>query len=108
MYADGISPAMDYAINETGRRRKIQMDYNEKHGITPKTIEKSVREVIEATKVAEAADDFYEGRSAKEMTFKERQDYIKKLEKDMKEAAKNLEFERAANLRDRIMEMKVQ
>ncbi len=107
MYADRISPAMDYAINETARRRKIQEEYNEEHGITPTTIEKSVREVIEATKVAEATDDFYEGRSAKEMTFKERQDYIKKLEKDMKTAAANLEFERAAMLRDRIMEIKV-
>ena len=98
---------MDYAINETARRRQIQIDYNKENGITPKTIEKSVREVIEATKVAEAADDFYDGRSAKEMTLKERQDYIKKLEKDMREAAANLEFERAAILRDRIMEMKV-
>ena len=108
MYADRISPAMDYAINETARRRKIQEEYNKEHGITPKTIEKSVREVIEATKVAEAEDDFYEGRSAKEMTMKERQDYIKKLERDMNEAAKNLEFERAAILRDRIMEIKIQ
>jgi len=108
MYADRISPAMEYAINETARRRNIQADYNSEHGITPKTIEKSVREVIEATKVAEATDDFYEGRSAKEMTMKERLDYIKKLEKDMKEAATNLEFERAAILRDRIMEMKLQ
>ena len=108
MYADGISPAMDYAINETARRRKIQEDYNKEHGITPKTIEKSVREVIEATKVAEAEDDYYEGRSAKEMTMKERQEYIKKLEKDMHEAAKNLEFERAALLRDRVMELKIQ
>lgn len=108
MYGDRISPAMDYAINETARRRKIQEDYNKKHGITPKTIEKSVREVIEATRVAEAEDDFYEGRSAKEMTIKERQDYIKKIEKDMHEAAKNLEFERAALLRDRILELKVQ
>lgn len=108
MYGDRVSPAMEYAINETNRRRKIQEDYNKKHNITPKTIEKSVREVIEATKVAEAEDDFYEGRSAKEMTIKERQDYIKKIEKDMHEAAKNLEFERAALLRDRIMELKVQ
>ena len=107
MYADSISPAMDYAINETARRRKIQEDYNKEHGITPKTIEKSVREVIEATKVAEAEDDYYEGRSAKEMTMKERGNYIKKLEKDMHEAAKNLEFERAALLRDRVMELKI-
>lgn len=107
MYADGISEAMQKAISETERRRKIQEEYNEKHGITPKTIEKAVRSVIEATKVAEESDDYYLGRSPLELTKKELAEYIKKLEKEMKDAAANLQFERAAELRDRIFEYKV-
>ncbi|MDR1953867.1 MAG: UvrB/UvrC motif-containing protein, partial [Clostridiales Family XIII bacterium] len=76
------------------------------NGITPTTIEKAVREVTRATQVAEATDDYYEARTAEEMTRKEKQDYIKRLEKDMKEAAAQLQFERAAVLRDRILEMR--
>ncbi|MDR1028698.1 MAG: excinuclease ABC subunit UvrB [Clostridiales Family XIII bacterium] len=106
MYADEISESMRRAIDETERRRAIQLKYNEENGVTPTTIEKAVREVTRATRVAEAADDYYEARTAQEMTRKERQDYIKRLEKDMKEAAAHLQFERAAVLRDRIMEMK--
>ena len=107
MYADAVSESMRSAIGETDRRRLIQTQYNEAHGITPKTIEKAVREVIEATRVAEADDLWYEARSKNEMTHKERNDYIKRLETEMKEAAARLEFERAAILRDRIMELKV-
>ncbi|MDR0852531.1 MAG: excinuclease ABC subunit UvrB [Clostridiales Family XIII bacterium] len=107
MYADGISDSMARAIAETERRRAIQIKYNEEHGITPTTIEKAVHEVMHATMVAEATDEYYEARTAKEMTEKERKDYIRKLEKEMREAAAHLEFERAAILRDRIMEMKV-
>jgi excinuclease ABC subunit B len=107
MYADVISEAMGKAISETERRRKIQGEYNEKNGITPKTIEKAVRSVIEATRVAEESDEYYEGRSPLELTKKELADYIKKMEKEMKDAAANLQFERAAELRDRIFEFKV-
>ena len=107
MYADEISDSMAKAMSETDRRRAIQIKYNEDNGITPTTIEKAVREVNRITMVAEEEDSYYESRSAKEMSQKERLDYIKKLEKDMREAAKNLEFERAALLRDRIMELKV-
>lgn len=106
MYADSISPAMKFAIDETKRRRKIQDDYNKKHGITPKTIKKSVRAVIEATKAAEEADK-YQGKSPLELTKKELKEYIKKLEKEMKQAAADLQFERAAMLRDQIFEYKV-
>lgn len=107
MYADGISEAMNKAISETERRRKIQQEYNEKNGITPKTIEKAVRSVIEATRVAEEKDEYYQGRSPLELTKKELADYVKKMEKEMKEAAANLQFERAAELRDRIFEFKL-
>jgi len=106
MYADVISPSMRSAIDETERRRAIQIAYNEAHGITPRTIEKAVREVIEATKAAEAEDIWYETRAKNEMTMKERREYISRLEKEMKEAAAHLEFERAAVLRDRIMDLK--
>lgn len=107
MYADGISEAMGQAISETDRRRKIQREYNDANGITPKTIEKAVRSIIEATRVAEESDEYYEGRSPLELTKKELTDYIKKMEKEMKEAAANLQFERAAELRDRIFEFKL-
>lgn len=104
MYADGISRAMEAAISETRRRREIQQKYNEENGITPQTIKKSVREVIEATKPAE--DDSYEGKSPLELTKKELAEYIKKMEKEMKHAAADWQFERAAMLRDRIFEYK--
>jgi excinuclease ABC subunit B len=107
MYADEISEAMDKAISETNRRRQIQQEYNDANGITPKTIEKAVRAVIEATKVAEESDEYYEGKSPLELTKKELADYIKKMEKEMKDAAANLQFERAAELRDRIFEFKL-
>ncbi|MBR3183158.1 MAG: UvrB/UvrC motif-containing protein, partial [Firmicutes bacterium] len=107
MYADGISKAMKAAIDETDRRRKIQSDYNEAHGITPESVKKSVRSVIEATKVAEKEMEFYKGKAPSELTRKELQDYVRKLEKEMKQAAKDLQFERAAQLRDQIFEYKV-
>ena len=103
MYADTISPAMERAIAETDRRRKIQKEYNEKNGITPKSIEKSVRKVIEATKPAE---EDVSGLKAVEMTKKELAEYIKKMEKEMKQAAEDWQFERAAELRDRVFEYK--
>lgn len=102
MYADEASPAMDSAIKETERRRSIQQKFNEENGITPKTIEKAVREVIEATKSIEEKEE----KKPIEMTKRELIDFVKKLEKEMKEAAGNLEFERAALLRDKVFEYK--
>ena len=106
MYADRVSAAMDVAIKETERRRDIQDAYNRAHGITPESVKKSVRAVIEATKVAEEVSD-YVGKSPLELTKKELTEYVKKLEKEMKQAAADLQFERAAQLRDRIFEYKV-
>ena len=106
MYADRISPAMDVAIKETERRRAIQDAYNKAHGITPESVKKSVRDIIEATKAADDVSD-YEGKSPLELTKKELTEYVKKLEKEMKQAAADLQFERAAQLRDRIFEYKV-
>ena len=106
MYADEISKAMRTAIDETNRRRKIQNEYNEKNGITPKVIEKAVRQVIEATKSTETEDDKFKGKSPVDMTKKELKEYVGILEKEMRVAADDLQFERAAILRDRILEYK--
>ena len=107
MYCDGISAAMRTAIDETERRRKIQSEYNRENGITPQSVKKTVRSVIEATHVAE--DDLsYEGKSPLELTKKELKDYVAKLEKEMKQAAADLQFERAAQLRDMVFEYKAQ
>lgn len=109
MYCDTISKAMRAAIDETERRRKIQSEYNEAHGITPKSVSKGVRDVIEATKTAEdmeGYDEFLAGRSPLELTKKELADYVSKLEKEMKQAASDLQFERAAELRDLVFEYK--
>ena len=106
MYADRTSDAMRKAIEETDRRRGIQRAYNEKSGITPKTIEKSVRAVIEATRAAEQSVSYYHGKSPLELTKKELTDYVKLLEKEMKKAAADLRFEHAARLRDQVFEYK--
>lgn len=106
MYADHISKAMRTAIDETDRRRTIQDKYNKEHGITPKSVSKSVREVIEATKPADSAGTF-KGKKPLEMTKKELTEYVKKLEKEMRQAAEDLQFERAAELRDQVFEYKV-
>ena len=105
MYADEVSPAMKATIEETERRRKIQDEYNKANGITPKTIEKSVRAVIEATRAAEDTVE-YGDKSPAEMTKKELMAYVKKLEAEMKQAAADLQFERAAMLRDKVFEYK--
>ena len=104
MYADRRSPAMKRALEETDRRRTVQEEYNRTNGITPKTIEKAVRAVIEATKQGE--DIGYKGRSPLELTKKELKEYVKMLEKEMKQAASDLQFERAAKLRDELFEYK--
>ena len=105
MYADRITGSMDRAIKETNRRREIQIKYNEENGIVPTTIIKDVREVIEATKVAEESAD-YGIDSAVELTAKEKKKLIKQYTEEMKDAAKNLQFERAAELRDMINRLK--
>ena len=106
MYADHISKAMQAAMDETQRRRTIQDAYNKANGITPASVKKSVRAVIEATRVAEEEGN-YNGKSPLELTKKELIEYVKKLEKEMKQAASDLQFERAAQLRDQIFEYKV-
>ncbi|MDN5302658.1 MAG: excinuclease subunit, partial [Thermoanaerobacteraceae bacterium] len=86
----------------------IQMDYNKKHGIVPQTVKKAVRDVIEATKVAEDGAEYLPDKDVTRMSKKELKNFIEKLEKDMKEAAKNLEFEKAARLRDLIFELQAE
>jgi excinuclease ABC subunit B len=108
MYADTITDSMRKAIDETERRRRIQQAYNEKHGITPQTVRKAVREVIEATKVAEEKAPYGKALDVRSMGKKERRQLISQLEKEMKEAARKLEFERAAELRDMIIELKAE
>jgi excinuclease ABC subunit B len=101
MYADMISEAMRDAIEETSRRRKIQEAYNEEHGIVPKTIVKEIREVI--SNVDESVDD---KTGTVKMSKKEKQNLIIKIEEEMKLAAKNLDFEKAMELRDILFELK--
>ncbi|HOV25088.1 MAG TPA: excinuclease ABC subunit UvrB [Pseudobacteroides sp.] len=105
MYADTITDSMSKALNETNRRRKIQMEYNEKHGIIPTTVKKAVRDVIEATKAAEDQGEYEVNYGDKADSKEELQSLIDKLTKEMKDAAANLQFERAAELRDRILEI---
>ena len=107
MYGDKITDSMAKAIAETERRRTIQIAYNEKHGITPQTIQKKVRDVIEATKVAEQKAGYLVGaENLQKLSKKDRHGMIERLEHEMKEAAKSLQFERAAELRDALLELK--
>ncbi|NOU95139.1 excinuclease ABC subunit UvrB [Paenibacillus sp. LMG 31456] len=108
MYGDKITDSMEKAIRETSRRREIQIAYNEDHGITPQTIQKKVRDVIEAVKVAEQKADYLTDVKQSKMSKKDRISLIERLEVEMKEAAKNLQFERAAELRDAVMELKTE
>lgn len=105
MYADSVTRSMERAITETERRRKIQMDYNEKHGIKPKTIIKEVRDVIEISTKVETDSKTAKSKQ-KQMSAAEKQALIEKLTEEMKNAAKILEFEHAAYLRDKINELK--
>ena len=104
MYADTITPSMQYAIEETRRRRKIQDDFNKAHGITPKTILKGVRDIIEISH--DASYSKVPQQSAKKVSRAAKEQQIAKLEKAMKEASKMLEFEYAAVLRDQIKELR--
>lgn len=101
MYADTISESMDKAIEETKRRRTIQEEYNKKHNIIPKTIKKEIRDLI-------SNNEEKEEKSTEKMNKKEKQNMIIKLEKEMKEAAKELDFERAMELRDILFELKAE
>ncbi|WP_040929456.1 excinuclease ABC subunit UvrB [Nosocomiicoccus massiliensis] len=107
MYADKITDSMRVALDETERRRKIQIEYNEKHGITPTTIKKEIRDLISA-EVEIKDDKTYEKTGTVKLTKKEREDLKAKLERDMKEAAKNLDFETATELRDALFELEAE
>lgn len=101
MYADSVTPSMETAIKETERRRKIQLDYNKKHGITPQTIVKKVADVLEIS-----SHDKTNEKLQKKLSKSQKNKLIAELEKEMKAAAKLLEFEHAAFLRDKIEELK--
>jgi excinuclease ABC subunit B len=109
MYADKITDSMRKALDETSRRREIQTAYNEKHGITPQTIKKNIPNLIRATYAAEDQAE-YEGTPKKtaKLTKPEREKLIASLEGEMKEAARALDFERAAQLRDTVLELKAE
>ena len=104
MYADRMTPSMMAAIGETERRRKLQDEFNKAHGIVPKTVIKSIRDLVSMGEGEEGAKDF--DFNTKQMTKAQRLEAIAKLEKEMKEAAKLLEFEYAAELRDRIIQLR--
>lgn len=105
MYADKVTDSMQRAMDETSRRRSIQQQYNEEHGIVPKTIIKEIRDLIAISKVAEDTGT-YDTTSYEELSKSERKELIAKLEDEMREAAKTLDFETAATLRDTILELK--
>lgn len=108
MYADKITDSMQYAIDETERRRKIQQAYNEEHGITPKTIRKKIHDVISATVETDEENEKEQKVVPKKLTKKEREKTIENIEKEMKQAAKDLDFERATELRDMLFELKAE
>ncbi|MDR7237783.1 excinuclease ABC subunit UvrB [Neobacillus drentensis] len=108
MYADKITNSMALAISETKRRRSIQEEYNRKHGVTPMTIQKEIRDVIRATHAAEEQEDYKPSASFSKMSKKEKEKLIMTMEKEMKFEAKALNFERAAELRDLILELKAE
>ena len=108
MYADKMTKSMEIAINETKRRRAIQEEYNEKHGITPQTIQKGIRDSIRATQAAEEPEEYTASAKLEKLTKKDKEAMIAQMEAEMKEAAKALNFERAAELRDLLLELKVE
>ncbi|HWJ03128.1 MAG TPA: helicase-related protein, partial [Verrucomicrobiae bacterium] len=108
MYADKITDSMAKAIGETTRRREIQSEYNRVNNITPQTIQKAIRDVIEATRAAEPEAVYNALPKVDKMSGRELKKFIAGLEKDMSEAAKHLEFEKAAQLRDLIIELRAQ
>jgi excinuclease ABC subunit B len=109
MYADRVTDSMQKAMDETTRRRTIQASYNEKHGIKPVTIQKKIRDVIRATVAAEESEEYVsKAVSGKKLNKEDRMKLITLLESEMKEAAKALDFERAAELRDTVLELKAE
>jgi excinuclease ABC subunit B len=108
MYADRVTRSMDYAISETKRRRDLQLKYNEKHGITPQSIIKKVHDIIQATMAVEESKKktLKLAKDPESMNREELIAYIKGLEKEMKQAAGDLNFERAAQIRDRMFRVK--
>ncbi len=108
MYADTVTPSMESAIKETERRRSIQEQYNKEHGIIPKTIIKPITEVAAFTAAEKVVEDAKKDVDAKKLSPKQLDDLIKELSAEMKRAAKNLDFEYAATLRDRIKQIQAQ
>jgi excinuclease ABC subunit B len=105
MYADKITESMEKAIGETNRRRAIQQKYNEEHGITPTTIRKAVRELISISKAAEAGIGVEIEKDYESMSKKELEKVVKEINKNMHKAAAELNFEEAARLRDKMVEI---
>jgi len=105
MYADKITDSMQKAIDETNRRRAIQEAYNKEHGIVPKTIVKNIRDLIAITHEVEKEDAPTTAKDFKNMTQEQRREALELLELDMRAAAKDLDFEKAADLRDVILEL---
>ncbi|WP_413378432.1 excinuclease ABC subunit UvrB [Alkalihalobacillus sp. 1P02AB] len=108
MYADKITNSMKIALDETKRRRTIQEEFNQKHGITPATIQKKIPDLIKATHVAEDEESYKDHAPKIKLSKKDKEKMLANLEKEMKEAAKSLQFERAAELRDLILELKAE
>ncbi len=106
MYADRITKSMKYAIDETNRRRTIQMAYNEEHHITPHTVQKRVKDLIDLTKIEEKTATYGEKKSTDELSDEEIYERMKNCEKNMKRAAKDLEFEEAARWRDQLGQLR--
>ncbi|NMA15141.1 MAG: excinuclease ABC subunit UvrB [Clostridia bacterium] len=108
MYADNITESMQKAIEETNRRRLLQLNFNKVHNIKPQSIKKGIRELIAATEVAETSAVYSKEGEGKKLSRKEREKMIRSLEKEMREAARHLEFERAAHLRDALIELRAE
>ena len=108
MYGDKVTDSMQYAIDETNRRRSIQEAYNEEHGITPMTINKKIHDVISVTVESAETNEQEQTELPKKMTKKEREKTIANIEKEMKQAAKDLDFEKATELRDMLFELKAE
>lgn len=108
MYADKMTDSMNIAIEETNRRREKQIAYNEEHGITPTTIKKEIRDVIRATTESEETQETDDRPNVSKMSKKEKDKMIENMEKEMKQAARDLNFERAAELRDLLLELKAE
>ena len=105
MYADTVTGSMRECIDETNRRRKLQQEYNEKHGITPQTIKKAVRDLISISKSI-AKSEYEMEKDPESMSEDELKKLAAKIEKQMKKAAAELDFETAAMLRDKMIELK--